>query len=731
MSGNAVGFAFQADVASSSSLVHLLTGRALKALSDGGVDFYSVLAAVTLGKSFTVRSALGNTVRSHITSRGGIQSVLSKALSIGWGHSGLAIEMTQTQAGTNAMLLIGALATGSTHYQAAECLSDLLSLRGCEADKLPNVDVLKHMIGYLAPFVHDLGFSKVLEHVTTAAMRAINTERRNNSEADVHLTRRGDASGTAGAINQLMLTSQKGESIYMITRIRGAWFSAFAAHILGMSVELRLNDAVIWATAGSNGKAIFELGEHQISEFSVQTTPDQKITLADVSDPDDKRPVTVEYLIGDAFSSLVAREPRINAASKDAISKAICRLLLGMLTGYIYSPKLDPYPRFESHFKMHEGLRETLEAFGFKGSLIDSVTPYMSRTVTPYISLRLEDDCLSALDDDAQCVLIKACEIHRGVEPARYKSVSLDQNAKCLCTYIDSLLFGFVFSVISLMRCRFDASQLRLREDVLLGKFGPAFNLQRDNKRAISGFSELIDIMLLISGDVDQLLDRALGLNEDHSIVGLSNGSHTVCLTCVLRNDCFDNQGRFLTLWSGRASLNGTQRSLIVDKHVYNRSSPPQMTALTSLAPGSILEPHYCPSNMKIYMNACLTEEAISLQLMVGLERLLAQPVNFFDCILDTLDGDILRCPHDPRDKFQVARDQNLAIVGFPIANEDEQTKKPIQLVALHGNKLEQLLANWLIDFVDEEFIFQLFACLKCCVTAAERSGCKYVVMGG
>ncbi|KAI0106549.1 hypothetical protein F4776DRAFT_668344 [Hypoxylon sp. NC0597] len=247
MSRNAVSFAFQVEVSNTGSLVHLLTGRALKALSDSGVDFYSVVAAVALGKSFNVRSALGNTR-----------------------HRGLAIEMTHTQAGINVLLLIGALSTGSNYYQAAECFSNLLSLRGCEADKLPNLDALKHMIQYLSPFVHDLGFSKVLEHVTTVAIRAINMERQSDTKADVHLTRCGDASSTAGAINQLMLTSQRGESYYMATRMRGNWFSAFAAHILGISVEPRLNDTVAWVAAGSNGKVIFELGEHQINELSVQ-----------------------------------------------------------------------------------------------------------------------------------------------------------------------------------------------------------------------------------------------------------------------------------------------------------------------------------------------------------------------------------------------------------------------------------------------------------------------------
>ncbi len=47
--GNAgtVGFGFQADVVSTASLAHFLTGRMLKALSDGRVDLYALAAAST------------------------------------------------------------------------------------------------------------------------------------------------------------------------------------------------------------------------------------------------------------------------------------------------------------------------------------------------------------------------------------------------------------------------------------------------------------------------------------------------------------------------------------------------------------------------------------------------------------------------------------------------------------------------------------------------------------
>ncbi|KAI8959619.1 hypothetical protein F5Y11DRAFT_297225 [Daldinia sp. FL1419] len=222
---SAVGFGFQADVVNTGSLAHLLTGRVLKALSDGGVDFYAIAAAIALGKGFDVRGSLGKSVRTHIMSRRNVQSIWSKALSIGWGDPGIADAMTKTKAGVNALLLIDAFASGSTSYQAAECFSELLALRGCEADQLPNVDVLKHMIGYFVPFLRDLGFSRVLGHITTTATQAISSicggykeVIKNNTETIHNLTAIGDASRVAGVVNQLMLTSERKESFYIPVR---------------------------------------------------------------------------------------------------------------------------------------------------------------------------------------------------------------------------------------------------------------------------------------------------------------------------------------------------------------------------------------------------------------------------------------------------------------------------------------------------------------------------------
>ncbi|KAI1394312.1 uncharacterized protein F4822DRAFT_44982 [Hypoxylon trugodes] len=736
MSGGAVGFAFQAEVTNTGSLVHLLTGRALKALSDGGVDFYSVVAAVTLGKSFSVRSALGNTVRSHIMSRGGIQSVLSKALSIGWGHSGLAVEMTHTKAGTNALLLIGALAAGTTYYQAAECFSALLELRGCEADQLPNTDVLKHMISYLAPFVRDLGFSKVLEHITTTGICAVHSmEGGKKTQIINSIEYRGDTSRVAGAINQLMLTSQRGESIYMVTRVRGAWLPAFAAHILGMSVELRLNDTVIWAAAGSNGEVIFELGEHQANQHSVQAISGQKIMLVDTPNAETKPSLSIDYHIGNVFSALLSRGLSIDDELKEGMAQAICYTSLSMLFRRYKSPHCRQWAT--SAFK------ETISAFGFESGLIDSID--LRRCARPSWGLL-------SLSVDAQRKFLRACETHKN-EP-NYYDVNLISSA-CTCAHIERHISGFSISAIILSLCRFDATQLRVNGDVILHKFGSDpryFEPYKDKEKPVPIRTMMAHIIRLTGAeDIGWLDTRLESLNPDHYILGLSSGTQTICYTCVLDNDCYDVQGRLLSLLPGRVSVNGTLRSLLCEERICDEVLVPSPSESAKLASGLYIEPHYLPSklNMETCMDVSLNEDMVLLRMSIGPVGSPAKHIRFQDCLAAFPINNSTDCSHDTTTGFRVREGQNITVVGFDhMYRSTVRYGDCLQVVALHGNKLEQLITLGILKTHGREQIsedehmlpsfkfpkrcvLQSWACLDCCIADAERSGHKYVVMGG
>lgn len=80
--------------------------------------------------------------------------------------------MARTRAGTAALRTIGGVATGTKTYQAALGLSELLILSRCANDKVPTVDILKSMVSYLAPFMADVGFSKVYKYIAGSPKRA-------------------------------------------------------------------------------------------------------------------------------------------------------------------------------------------------------------------------------------------------------------------------------------------------------------------------------------------------------------------------------------------------------------------------------------------------------------------------------------------------------------------------------------------------------------------------------
>ncbi|KAI0847413.1 hypothetical protein F5Y00DRAFT_271152 [Daldinia vernicosa] len=697
-SGSSVSFAFQADVANTGSLLHLLTGRALKALSDGGVDFYSVVVAVTLGKGFEIRSSLGNTVPAHVKSKRGIQSVLSKVLSIGWGQPGLAVAMTQTKAGVNALVLIDALAYGSTDYQAAECFSSLLSLRGCEADNLPNVDVLKNMIGYLSPFLLDLGFSRVVAHITTTATRAINLNRPRNSEYLERLERAGDAPTVAGAISQLMLTSGRKESSYMPTRMRGAWLSAFASHVLGMAVELRLYNVIIWESAGSNGTAIFELGEYQADGLQFQVIIGLGVTITELPETEDECSMLDSCLpIGTAFGSLIDREPDIDVLLEQDIRRAIYRLCLEKLKSGLEEYYIKTRFRLHGYFKYFEALKETLNAFGFENTIFDSVDNQASIEEIPDAI-----DGIKALGLKAYDRLKSACGIHGDSTP----------NIK---TYPRTDVL------------------LKFPDDIKCVSYGPEIPKEDD----LSVLLNLVDNTKLGG---EQELSR-------HEILGYSGKSFTVCYTCILGYDCFDNRGRFLTLLPGRASVEGAFRSTIVEypsRGIHAQLSDVPVSTL--LAPGLTLTPHHAPSGINTFMEVSFNERNILLSFKIGREKASAGIISISECFQHITQVRIMNCPHEPTSEFQVQKDHNLAVLGFGAGlgafnSKTRRNQNTIRLIGLRGNKLEQVLTLGMLGsndpynpssfFYDPGCILQLGACLKCCIATAEDRGSKIIIMGG
>lgn len=731
-----VDFGFQADIASTSSLAHLLTGKALKALSDGGVDFYSVAASIWLGKQIPVRPSLESTVHSHIASRGGIQSVLSKALSIGWGHSGLAVEMTRTRAGTSALLLVGALATGSSHFAAAQCLAELLAIGGCEPDKLPNVDVLRRMIAYLAPFVHDLGFSKVLEHVNTAGVRA--TRKAGSSIGEQHLNSLGDSSALAGGISQLKLTAERDETIFMVTKMRGSWLAAFASHILGMSTELRLGDTVIWASGGERGSVIFQLHSTSLSDTSSQLA--SKTFRAGISiveapvNPDGYDFTDIDYPLGNVLDTVLDQEDKMTEEVRKFVHQVIWRESMNILRDLQHHDGRQARLLGMGLFDNRTALKEALASLGVKSSLIGDIDIEVEQVrLSKAERARWRGLCYATGPE------LEALEpLYGSSKDALSALISPEEIFGPGYRRLGRIIHGFASTALALMPCSFDPTELRVRHEIVTGEFATRWtevlldSTQYNERTSTHAFMR----------HVHQLLARdesgavRMNIKDTEHLLGLSGGAYTIYFTGILQDDCYSDIGRYMSIRTGRASLGGVLRSLILEATNFSKT---RMTAdsvdmSTSLATGSYLEPHYCPSETKVYITTSLGESMIWLQPRIGRTLDHSRPITFSECLLFLMgDWSMPWCSHARGAPYRIPEGLEVAVMGFlPHTDSQMYLKNKISVFALHGNRMEQTLTCGKVWRVFERRVLQLHACLKCCMEIASiGGGPSCIVMAG
>ncbi|KAF6819270.1 hypothetical protein CPLU01_13073 [Colletotrichum plurivorum] len=288
------------------------------ALSDGGVDTYAVSAAFWLGAKIPVRSSLADTIHMHVSKRPAYYSVINKLLTIGWGHSTPVIEMTRTRAGTNALLLVGALREGVSPYIAAQSLSEVLAVYGLGPEAMPNIDVLQHVTNVVERAIE----ASAIEFRALGDDDAIKKTRIHSRR----LRYEGAPDSLARAINQLVFTSKKGQEHYMILEMRGTWLPAFASHMLGMSVQLHYGDKLIWASGGDNGTTALQIGSPP-QHGSSMTSSLGHLTIVTCPVPDfGKIPMPITHSIESALESVLLKWPQIDLDLAVAIHAAIRRL---------------------------------------------------------------------------------------------------------------------------------------------------------------------------------------------------------------------------------------------------------------------------------------------------------------------------------------------------------------------------------------------------------------------
>ena len=744
MSSKHVGFSFQGDVLGGTSLIHAATGRLLKALSDGGVDFYAVAATVQLGKAIPIKPEQEVAVTRLLAQRGGSRAgFIANALRIGWGHSDVAVELARTRAGASALLTIGALATGTTNFVAARGLSELMILNGCEPDSLPTIDALKSMIAYLAPFMTNSGFSKVFEHIVSSSTRFYYAR---GLEAPLGLNTTGEAPDWARAVRHLISTMSRDETAYFCVEQRVAWLATYATHILGMATRIVVGSAIVWESAGSQGTAIFQLdmtglpearprmeGELELTHKTLDPKTDPKeIQFIDIPSTKEGRiPMDIYYPLTEALNIELSLDTRINKQLRVSIQTAILRLskfILGkscFTRGGVFNPttkELDSmcYP-INGNFPYQH--RETLlfsvcQQLGIDESIISTF-----QLKRPYPILTSRNFCYKIMRNSKR---------YRGLEWLTEDDVVLLQdlcgsfehdhndNWNCVCKRTSDLIEGFVAAATALMQCTFDPLSLRVCSRVFSGQFFTQwYKIMQDIRftSTVVYHHEFMTYLSCLFHGQDSINFDA----HDRRLLAISSGSTSIYFRAILDEEWFDSTGRTLAITSGRISLQKTLRNLVLSN--VRRDPPKKLISKTASSntylPGIQIKPHYAKGKIDVTMKAELLETYISFS--CGIVSKLGQicPVDIPQCVENFLSSAVAAdCQHDHDRPFQVQEDSGLVTVSTFLA--PLECVRGTQFYVLSKSSMEQMLQMSFLPF--ETGCLQGNACLECAASEQRRS---------
>lgn len=640
MASQQVGFSFQGDVIGGASLIHTATGRLLKALSDGGIDFYAVSAAVQLGKHIPIQPSQEVAVTRLLAAKTGSRAgFLAKALQIGWGHSDIAIELSKTRAGVSAMLTIGALATGSTDFVAAQTLSELMILHGCEPDSLPTIDVLKAMISYLAPFMHDSEFNKVFEHITSSLKRACALASKNVLNG---LLAAGEPPEWARAMKHLISTANLGETAYLCVEQRGAWLATYAVHVQCMAVKIVVDKVIMWEAAGTRGVAVIQLGSYiESSERMVMIK--SKLgqgsleIVAAPRTPAGFEPMQVTYPLGEALDKELSLDPRIDNTLKASIRKGILRLVdysMQKVTVQEMGKSFVSEPRnINGRFpNKEEALLLVCRSMGIipgnKGEAQSEAQSDSWNTLQLWDGLGCKSwltyhsnrgiGSLRLLDTSILCTLLQVCGCQQ-------PGGSSSRTCFRLCGYVKGIIAGFAAAVLSLAQCVFDPSGLRLYANAVNG------TIRSDLTRKLLNFTFEITDQIQTKAE-EWLLHLSFLLHGEPIAVTTSNllavsvGSSSIYYRAILDEDCFDELGRVIAICPGRISVANTMRNYVVDSF-YGFSSKlgaGRIAGTSNVYPvGLNIKPHYAQGAAKVSIACSLQETVILLSCSIYSESLL------------------------------------------------------------------------------------------------------------
>ena len=145
-------------------------------------------------------------------------------------------------------------------------------LHGCEPDSLPTVDVLKAMISCLGPFMHDCGFSKVFEHITSSLTRLCASR---SQKVPDGLLAAGEPPEWTKAIKHLISTATLEETAYLCVNQRGPWLATYAVHVQCMAVKVLVGKYVMWRLLGH--------GDRPFSSLALRCPPQRRVPYLQVN----------------------------------------------------------------------------------------------------------------------------------------------------------------------------------------------------------------------------------------------------------------------------------------------------------------------------------------------------------------------------------------------------------------------------------------------------------------
>lgn len=598
MGSRSVGFQVQGDVVGGTSLAHNAIGHLLKALNNSGVDHYAVIASVQLGKLMPLTQEREAVVSQLLNRRReSRESYLSKALRIGWGYTDLPHELARTRAGISALNIIGALATGTTPFEAAKAMSTLMQISGCDTEALPSLDSLKIMIEFLAPFVTNSTFDAVL---ATVRLACVNVLRKKGLATPDALHSQGDGKQWARAVKHLVATSETTERAHIAVGQRGAWLSAFSAHILGLSVKVYFQDIILWESLGPNGSVNLYVYGHNSTSSLVRRhkPPDFILEPADTVGPASREmplmlPLNQLFEYGLSCIETVTRSNRCHNMDFDEPMIEHIREAIHDFSEHIFDSSLmtlegqgAPHWPMNGYFPLRKDpLRFALQHLRIIGTNSDL------SIVRQRVRNRIECDPPETASfqhlDDGLPRNIKKHTMYPAIPYLRQETatrllrtceaVEAPQSLleKCVCHNVASFISGMSSLAVALAQCSYDAETLRVHAKILEDfscRFTFDFTRLDDDwqKHGKSKYSLTSLFAYLI---------RALGLRElgvsAHSSGDLawSQGAMSVYIRPLFDFDCFDSYGRIMVIAPGHISCRGLRRNSVTDgsRFAYSR----------------------------------------------------------------------------------------------------------------------------------------------------------------